>query len=108
MRAIDNRKRGLTPSSQAGMQAPLMTHELAHLRPASEPSPPRSRSMTPLTVATGSASPIPAGLTLGQAATHLPQRVQASTISSTRPCNADSNVTSFIADAYRSRVPRRV
>jgi len=34
---------------------------------------------------------MPAGSTIGQAATHLPQRVQASSVSSTRVCSASRN-----------------
>jgi hypothetical protein len=45
--------------------------------------------MPPMTSA-GAASAMPAGFTLGQASTHLPQRVQASTISSTRIWTAAS------------------
>jgi hypothetical protein len=39
---------------------------------------------------------IPAGATLGQASTHLPQRVQASSMSSTRLSNAVSKEISLI------------
>jgi hypothetical protein len=34
----------------------------------------------------------PAGSVAGQTSTHLPQRVQASIMTSTRPCSADSKV----------------
>jgi hypothetical protein len=42
------------------------------------------------------ASAIPAGVTLGQASTHLPQRVHASSISSTRAPSAVSKEVSLI------------
>jgi hypothetical protein len=42
------------------------------------------------------ASAIPAGVTLGQASTHLPQRVHASSISSTRLPSAVSKEVSLI------------
>src|SRR5258708_12545124 len=73
------------------MQSPLSMHELAQVREAAGPSPLRTMSMTPPITSTGLAAASPAGGTLGHASTHLPQRVQASSISSTRAPNAVSN-----------------
>ena len=81
------------------MHSPLNMQDAAHFRDASEPSPVRTRSSTPLMMSSGLASEMPAGLTLGQTSTHLPQRVQASTMSSTRPASADSNEKSYIKRA---------
>src|SRR6266498_1444148 len=78
------------------MHAPLSMQELAHLREASGPSPVRKMSSTPVMTSSGSASARPAGATLGHASTHLPHRVQASSIASTRVLSAVSKVTSFI------------
>src|SRR6266852_9909537 len=74
------------------MHSPLSTQALAHLREASGPSPVRRMSITPLMTATGSAL-TPPGPVTGQTSTHLPQRVQASTIAVTRSVSAVSNVT---------------
>src|SRR5437588_704035 len=74
------------------MHSPLSTQALAHLRDASGPSPVRRMSRTPVMTATGSASTPPAPVT-GQTSTHLPQRVQASAIASTRDASAVSNVS---------------
>jgi hypothetical protein len=52
------------------------------------------------------ASATPAGATLGQTSTHLPQRVQASSISSTRASSAVSNEISLIGCAYPALSPR--
>src|SRR4030081_3174452 len=90
-RAIASRKRGLTSSSQALMHSPLSTQELAHLRAASGPSPVRTMSSTPVMTACGEAV-TPAASVIGHTSTHLPQRVQESTIWSTRALKADSQV----------------
>jgi hypothetical protein len=89
-RAIASRKRGLTASSQAVMQSPLSMQAAAHLRDASGPSPLRTRSSTPLMISSELAPVMPAGFTLGQASTHLPHRVQASSMSPTRSSSAAS------------------
>src|SRR5262245_57375734 len=73
------------------MQSPLDMQDCAHLREASGPWPVRTSSMMPPIVSSGFASAMPAGLTLGQTSTHLPHRVQASSISSTRSPNTASN-----------------
>jgi hypothetical protein len=49
-------------------------------------------SITPPITACGAVSSIPAGSTLGQTSTHLPQRVQASAISSMRSAKAVSKL----------------
>src|SRR5882757_4862318 len=85
------RKRGLAPSSQTLMHSPDSTHELAHLREASGPSPVRTISSTPAIVACGSASAMPAAAVIGQASKHLPHLVQAESISSVRACRVVSN-----------------
>jgi hypothetical protein len=54
-------------------------------------------SITPPITSSGAAFSIPAGLTLGQTSTHLPHRVQASTISSVRSAKAVSKLISCIA-----------
>src|SRR5712692_4712685 len=74
------------------MHSPLSTQALAHLREASGPSPVRRMSITPLMTATGSAL-TPPGPVTGQTSTHLPQRVQASAIASTRAASAVSKVS---------------
>ncbi len=61
--------------------------------------------MIPAITSCGPAAPTPAGAVTGQISTHLPQRVQASIISSVRTESADSKVISFMALAYR--VPPR-
>jgi hypothetical protein len=53
-------------------------------------------SRIPLMMSLELASAIPAGVTLGQASTHLPQRVHASSISSTRAPSAVSKEVSLI------------
>ena len=73
------------------MHSPLSTQALAHLRDASGPSPVRTMSMMPEITARGSAV-TPPGPVTGQTSTHLPQRVQASAIASTRSANAASKV----------------
>jgi hypothetical protein len=78
------------------MHSPLSMQDAAHLRDASGPSPVRTMSSTPLMMSSGVASAIPAGLTLGQTSTHLPHRVQVSSMSSTRPPRAVSKEMSFI------------
>src|SRR5258708_34865579 len=74
------------------MHSPLSTEALANLRAASVPSPCRKMSMTPSMTARGAAC-TPPGPVTGHASTHLPQRVQASSIASTRPARACSNVS---------------
>src|SRR6185312_13027872 len=78
------------------MHSPLSMQADAHLRDASGPSLPRRISRMPLITSLELVSAIPAGTTLGQASTHLPQRVHASTISSTRPPSAVSKEVSLI------------
>ena len=78
------------------MQSPLNMQALAQVRAASGPLPDRAISMMPEMTATGSAAAIPAGATVGQTSTHLPQRVQASSICSTRLENAASKAVSVI------------
>src|SRR5947208_1391143 len=73
------------------MHSPVSTQAFAHLREASGPVPVLRISMMPLTTSTGSAL-TPPGPVTGQTSTHLPQRVQASAISSTRADRADSKV----------------
>src|SRR5262249_34693515 len=73
------------------MHAPVSTQALAHLRDASGPVPVLRMSMMPEMTATGSAL-TPPGPVTGQTSTHLPQRVQASAIASTRADSADSKV----------------
>src|SRR5262249_26741805 len=85
------------------MHAPLSVHAFAHWREASGPVPVRRMSSTPVMTSTGFASVIPAGATLGHASTHLPQRVQASTISSMRAPSAVSKPTSPIEGCLSSR-----
>src|SRR5258705_3773245 len=66
------------------MHSPLSMQDAAHLRDASGPSPLRTMSSTPLMMSPELVSAMPAGFTLGQTSTHLPHRVQASSMSSTR------------------------
>jgi hypothetical protein len=111
-RAIVSRKRGLTPSSHALMHSPLSMQEVAQRREASGPSPWRTMSSTPLMTSAGLASARPAGFTLGQTSTHLPHRVQASSMSSTRWPSAVSNEISWFGCILRissslSRCARR-
>src|SRR5229473_3048018 len=74
------------------MHSPVSTQALAHLRDASGPSPVLRMSMMPLMTAIGSAL-TPPGPVTGQTSTHLPQRVQASAIASTRAERAVSKVS---------------
>src|SRR5882724_7018294 len=78
------------------MHSPLSMQAAAHLRDASGPSPVRTRSMIPLMMSPALTPAIPAGFTLGQTSTHLPQRVQASIMSSTRAPSAVSKDISLI------------
>jgi hypothetical protein len=55
----------------------------------------RTSSITPLMISLGLASTMPAGFTLGQTSTHLPHRVQASSMSSTRSPKTVSKELSF-------------
>src|SRR6266567_3007699 len=82
------------------MHSPLCMHDAAHLRDASGPSPVRRMSRMPPMMSLELTSTIPAGVTLGQTSTHLPHRVQASSISSTRAPSAVSKEVSLIG--YRS------
>ena len=77
-------KRVLMLSGQAEMQLPLPLHTEAQRTAAAEPAPPVIRSMMPAAVSSGSASPRPAGATIGHARKHAPQRVHASAIASPR------------------------
>src|SRR5262245_16744386 len=99
------------------MHSPLATHALAHAPAAAVPSAPRKISrMPPITACGSSASP--AGSVIGTASTHLPQRVQASSIVSTRSVRAVSNVSLIVhnrrgptdpaqyPDAGRHKTPR--
>src|SRR5215468_5472933 len=88
------------------MHSPESTQELAHLRDASGPLPVRTMSSTPAIAACGSVSAIPAAVVIGQASKHLPQRVQASSISSTRVCKAVSKAL-LMAASYALRTERR-
>src|SRR5689334_22366326 len=83
------------------MQSPLSMQEDAHVREACGPSPERTRSITPAMTATGEASAILAGPTLGQASTHLPQVTQASSMLLTRSFGAASKVSSVMEDILR-------
>jgi hypothetical protein len=79
------------------MQWPLSVQEEAHFREAVGPSPVRTRSMMPVMTSVGDASAMPAGATLVQASTHLPHRVQASSISPTRSARAASKERSVMS-----------
>jgi hypothetical protein len=78
------------------MHSPLSVQDAAHLRDASPPAPLRMISIIPVMTSTGFASAMPAGSTLGQTSTHLPHRMQASSICSMQPLSAASNVISSI------------
>src|SRR5258707_8579236 len=78
------------------MHSQLSMQDAAHLRELSGPAPARPISSTPLMMSSELAPAIPAGVTLGQTSTHLPHRVQASSISSTRASSAVSNEVSLI------------
>src|SRR5436190_24047005 len=73
------------------MHSPVSTQAFAQLRAASLPWPERRISMMPSITARGSAL-TPPGPVTGHTSTHLPQRVQASAIASTRAERADSKV----------------
>jgi hypothetical protein len=95
------------------MHLPLLVQTRAQRSASLVPSPPASRSRMPPTIAGALAAPaprsIPAGSTIGHAATHLPQRVQASRISSTRSCRASTNDKvrgSFISGTPPTRAPQ--
>src|SRR5262252_5902125 len=83
-RASCTMKRELMPSGQAGMQLPLPLHTEAQRTASALPLPPVIRSTIPAEVSTASASPSPAGATIGHARKQAPQRVQASAIASPR------------------------
>jgi hypothetical protein len=72
------------------IHSPLSMQDAAHLRDASGPLPVRTISRMPSMMSSDFLSEMPAGLTLGQTSTHLPHRVQASSISSTRSPRAVS------------------
>jgi hypothetical protein len=85
-------KRGLMPSSQAERQRPEPVHAFAHRAPRLDASPPPRRiSSTSPTIAAGSRVSIPAGAAVGQASTHLAQRVQRSRMSLTRAAMVATN-----------------
>src|ERR1700736_4868916 len=84
------------------MHSPLSVQDDAHFRDASGPAPLLIMSMMPVMTSTAFAPAIPAGSTLGQTSTHLPHRMHASSICSTRPLSAASNVISSIG---RTPVP---
>src|SRR5437588_6877773 len=71
-------------SGQAGMQLPLPLHTDAQRIAWAVPTPPVIKSTMPPAVSAGSASPSPAGATIGHARKHAPQRVHASAIASPR------------------------
>src|SRR5229473_2787588 len=71
------------------MQSPVSMQVDAQRRDACGPSPLRRISITPETTSCAGAV-TPAGALTGQTSTHFPQRVHASMISWTRPCNASS------------------
>ena len=73
----------MTPSWQALMQSPESMQVEAQRRESAGPSPVCRMSITPAMTGTAGAV-IPAGALTGHASTHLPQRVQAEFISSTR------------------------
>src|SRR5882724_8305910 len=74
------------------MHLPLFVQTCAQRSASAVPAPPASKSRMPSTIGIASALSKPAGSTIGQAATHLPQRVQASSVSSTRLRNASTKV----------------
>src|SRR5215472_17357742 len=80
------------------MHSPVSTQAFAHLRAAGEPSPAFRMSMTPSMTAPGSAC-TPPGPVTGQTSTHLPQRVQASSIASTRWLRASSKLSDMPASS---------
>src|SRR6516164_6213004 len=77
-------KRVLIPSGQAGMQLPLPLHTEAQRTASAFAEPPVIKSTMPAVVSAASASPSPAGATIGQARKQAPQRVQASATASPR------------------------
>src|SRR3974390_471200 len=85
------------------MHSPLSTQAFAQLRDACGPSPVRRMSMIPLMTVRGSPLTSPGPVT-GQTSTHLPQRVQASAMASTRAERAVSKVTVMrsLAHGYRA------
>src|SRR5262245_34293322 len=91
-------KRGLTPYSHAGMHLPLLVQTCAQRSASAEPAPPASKSKTPLTMSVALPESSPAGSTIGQAVTHFPQRVQASSVSSTRSCSASTKDRAVLPD----------
>ena len=72
------------------MHSPESTQPLAQLREASGPVPVRTMSMIAGYDRRAAPPATPAASVIGQTSTHLPQRVQASSIASTRPANAIS------------------
>ena len=103
-RVIASRKRGLMPSGHAAMQSPVSAQPFAQAIDEGCPSPVRRKSITPEITAIGVASPTPAGPVTGQISTHLPQRVQASSISSVRAAKAISNSVSGIVSFLLRRI----
>src|SRR3954466_577227 len=85
------------------MHSPLSMQDWAHLREASGPLPVRTSSRMPPTMSSEVVFAMPAGSTAGQTSTHLPHRVQASSISSTRWPRAASNDISPLADMTMTR-----
>ena len=75
-------KRALMPSGQAEMQLPLPLQTEAQRIASALPLPPVIKSTIPAVVSSAPASASPAGITIGQARKHSPQRVQASAIAS--------------------------
>jgi hypothetical protein len=78
------------------MQSPVSAQPLAQAFEADGPSPARTISSTPAITLSGAALPTPAGFAIGQISTHLPQRVQASSIPAVRAARAVSKAVSVM------------
>src|SRR6516225_2579209 len=89
-------KRVLIPSGQAGMQLPLPLHPEAQRTASAFPGPPAIKSTMPAVVSAASASPSPAGATIGQARKQAPQRVHASAIASPRALKSSRYPTASV------------
>src|SRR6478752_3983481 len=91
------------------MHAPLRMQDCAHLRDASGPLPVRTSSrMPPMMSSDFVVREMPAGSTLGQASTHFPHRVQASSMSSAYSARDVSKGTSFIGCMTNSQACWRI
>jgi len=73
------------------MHLPLLVQTWAQRSASGVPGPPASRSSTPSTIGIALVGSSPAGSTIGQASTHFPQRVQASSVASIRAFTAAMN-----------------